>query len=647
MLAVASRELVERRNVFIAAAVAAVLPFFAPLFPWLRGNDVDEVREVVALTLATAFAAALALGYGAATISGELKERRFGFYFSRPLSGLAIWAGKLLAGVVLVWVAPLVVLLPTWLAARASGPWQSAADAASLGMLAAAAVLLLALAHAVGIALRARSPWLVVDVVMLVVVALLIRSTALRLIGEGAFDALRWTLTGVLAAAAVAVVAAGAVQVACGRTHLRRGHRVLSLTLWGSLLVTALAGQAFSWWVVHPSLADIVGVGRVEPARRGSWVAFEATPRGRGDYAPAFLVDIDTGASIPLGGGFRFAMPVTFSADGRQVAWLDRTEMSDRSGASTLVTVDLASTPPTPQHSAITFPSWVSRLVLSDDGRRVAALHEGTLSVSEVASGALVAAVRLPGPPNRGGALHFLGHDAVRCYRFVPGASDPKLGAIEISDFDVVTRATTSVGRIEPAWIYDVVFLRTDLRRERLLCRTRAPGVASLSLRAAASGALLADLDAPGGGWAATATFLADGRVAVTEAREGRTRLRVLAPDGAPEWSLDLGDGHRARPAGESAPGSLLVVISADETWSPSSARTVVVDLPARTVETLPAGLVPLGWMPLLFSGGDSGPAPGSVATRAFLTGEHGLAVRDPATGAIRPLVAGGRPSAE
>ena len=128
ILAVASRELVERRLVFVAAAVAAVLPFFAPLFPWLRGNDLDELRGVVALTLATTFAAALAMGYGVAMISGELKARRLGFYFSRPLSGLAIWGGKLLAGVVMVWVAPLLVLLPTWLAARASGPWQSADD---------------------------------------------------------------------------------------------------------------------------------------------------------------------------------------------------------------------------------------------------------------------------------------------------------------------------------------------------------------------------------------------------------------------------------------------------------------------------------------------------------------------------------------
>ncbi len=67
-------------------------------------------------------------------------------------------------------------------------------------VLAAAAVFLLALAHAVGVALRARSPWLVVDVVMLVVVAFLVRSAALRLLDEGATEAWRWTLAGLLMA---------------------------------------------------------------------------------------------------------------------------------------------------------------------------------------------------------------------------------------------------------------------------------------------------------------------------------------------------------------------------------------------------------------------------------------------------------------
>jgi hypothetical protein len=641
VLVVAAREVVERRNVFLAAAATAVGPFLVP-----RGSEPAELRAV-ALILACALAAALAVAYGAAMISGELKERRLGFYFARPLPGLAIWGGKLLAGVVLVWVAPAIVLLPAWLMTPGSGPWRSDDDLLLLALMAAAAVALLAVAHAVGIALRARSPWLIVDVVMLAVVTVLVRPTALRLLDEGATDAWRWTRAGLLLAGSLAVIAAGAVQVATGRTDLRRGHRALSVTLWASLLAAALAGQAFSWWVVHPTIADLRGVGLVEPARRGSWIAFDAAPRGRGDFAPGFLVDIDSGNSIRLGRGFRWGMPVVFSADGRHAAWLARTDASDRTGASTLLTADLVSARPTPRPTLITFPSSVSRLALSDDGRRIATLHEGTLSVSELASGALLAAVRLPGPSNQTGALHFVGDDTVRTYRFVPGASDAKLGAIEIAELDVVTRATTSTGRIEPAWVYDAVLLRADAHRERLLHRGRVPGAASLSLRDAASGARLATLDAPEGGWGASASFLTDGGIAVAEAREGRTRLRILSTDGTPQWSLDLGDGHRARPAGETEPGTLLVVISADDTWSPEGARTVIVDLAGRTVQPLPPGLVPVGWLPLVASGGNPAPESGCAATRAFLTADHGLVVRDPTTGATRTLVAGRRPSEE
>lgn len=94
LLAVASRELVERRNAFVAAGVAAVLPLLAPILTGTRGGNATELRAVAALTVAVALAAALALGYGAAMISGELKERRLGFFFTRPLSGLAIWVGS-------------------------------------------------------------------------------------------------------------------------------------------------------------------------------------------------------------------------------------------------------------------------------------------------------------------------------------------------------------------------------------------------------------------------------------------------------------------------------------------------------------------------------------------------------------------------
>jgi len=640
-LTVASRELVERRNVFVAAAVVAVLPFLAPFASWLGGSNPAELREVVALTLATAFAAALALGYGAAMISGELKERRLGFYFARPLSGLAIWGGKLLAGVVLVWVAPAIVLIPTWLASPSSGPWSSMGDAWLLLVIAAAAVFLLALVHAIGIALRARSPWLVVDVVTLVVVALLVRSMALRLLDEGATDAWKWTLSGLLVAVPVAVVVAGAVQVASGRTDLRRGHRLLSLTLWIPLLTVSLVGQGYSWWVVHPTLADLRGATELCSATRGNWMAFSGRAQGRGDYYPGFLLDVRTGRSVRLGRSDRWHSQLAFSADGRHAAWLGAGSPGERGGWAELKVADLDQPEPQPRTTLISFPASVYPLRLSPDGSRVAAIETGTLSVSAIASGALLASVRLPDGRAWTGAIWFVDNETLRFCRFEPSSADGQVGAVIISEFDVAGRRLRDTGRIEPARLYDWVFLQRDPKADRLLWRTRTPGAPGLSLREGATGRLLAELAPPADGWRGSAAFLSDGTIAVAESKDGRLRLRILTAAAEPLWSLDLGPGDRAKPAGEIAPGKLLVVASSRETWSPGNARTWVVDLHARDAERLPAGSVPLAWMPLTFDGGRLDPEPDSAATRTFLTSDYGLVAFDPVTGTTRMLVAG------
>jgi hypothetical protein len=647
VLAVASRELVERRNVFVAAAVAAAGPFLAPILSGKNGANAAELRAVAALTVAAALAAALAMGYGAAMVSGELKERRLGFFFARPLSGLAIWGGKLLAGVVMVWVAPAIVLLPTWLVTPGPGPWRSGDELLLLALMAAAAVALLALAHAAGVAIRARSPWLIVDVVMLVVCTLLVRSAALRLLDEGATEAWTWTLAGLLIAVPLAVIVAGAVQVVSGRTDLRRGHRALSLTLWIPLLAVSLVGQAFSWWVVHPTIADLRGVESVHPAPQGSWLALAGPARGRGGYFPGFLLDVDHGRSVKLQGSFRWEQPVTFSADGRHAAWLVRSEARGPGVRFDLMTIDLRDERPRPRSTLIGFPSSIRTLTLSPDGRRLAAVENGTLSVSDVSSGELLAAVRLPADRVSTNRMWFVGDGILRFPQFEPSAADRKIGAIVIVEFDIAARSLRDSGRIEPAGEYEALFLRVDPRSNRILRRVQRPREGGPTLHDATTGAPLADLVGPEEGWRGFPAFLADGGIAVAETRKGRARLRVFTSEGAPLWSIDLGEGYRAFPAGERAPGRLLVVVRESEDQLTSGSRSVLVDLDTRKVEPLPSRLVPAGWMPLTPWWWDGEAAPGSVATRTFLTADRGLVALDPVTGATRVVVAGGRPAQE
>jgi hypothetical protein len=647
LLAVASRELVERRNAFVAAAVAAVLPLLAPILSGTHGANAAELRAVAALTVAAALAAALALGYGAAMISGELKERRLGFFFARPLSGLAIWGGKFLAGVVMVWVAPAIVLLPTWLVTPGPGPWRSGDELLLLALMATAAVALLALAHAAGVAIRARSPWLVVDVVMLVVCTLLVRSAALRLLDEGATDAWTWSLTGLLVAVPLVVIVAGAVQVVSGRTDLRRGHRALSLTLWIPLLAVSLVGQAYSWWVVHPTIADLRGVESMHPAPQGSWLALAGPARGRGGYVPGFFLDVDHSRTVKLQGSFRWELPVTFSADGRHAAWLVPSDGSGTGPRVELMTIDLADDRPRPRSTLISFASRVAALEFSPDRRSLVAVENGTLSVSDVSSGELLAAVRLPAGRVSTNRMWFVGDGILRFPQFEPSAADQKIGAIVIVEFDIAARRLRDSGRIEPAGEYEALFLRVDPRSNRILRRVQRPRDGGPTLHDATTGALLADLVAPEKGWLGFPAFLADGGIAVAETREGRARLRVFTPEGAPLWSIDLGEGYRAFPAGESAPGRLLVVVRESEDLLPAGSRSVLVDLGTRTADPLPSRQVPAGGMPFAFWWGSGEVGPGGAATRAFLTPDNGLAVRDPVTGATRTLVAGRRPLEE
>ncbi len=198
-------------------------------------------------------------------IARDLGERRLGFYFARPISGGAIWAGKMAAAAVLAAGAGALVLLPVLLTGNApdpSGYWGSVMTGGPLSMpwlaLGWLGVILLALAaaNAAGVILRSRSPWLLLDLAALSVTAAT-TWTCLEILTRAGAGLTTWMgisgpdptmrvalLQDVEAVVAgvvlIALAAAGAAQVLRGRTDLRRGHRSLSIVLWGVLLPASL-----------------------------------------------------------------------------------------------------------------------------------------------------------------------------------------------------------------------------------------------------------------------------------------------------------------------------------------------------------------------------------------------------------------------
>jgi hypothetical protein len=264
-LAVAAREIAERKLLFLGALVAGVLPLGFPLLPALRGNA-HEARSVAMFLLATSIAVAFPLVFGATILVGDVAENRLAFYFSRPLSAASIWAGKLLAGLLIsigctaLAAAPVLSLEGERAFSLATGGLDSRG---LLVLTLPGVLLLLLLAHVVASMARLPSAWIVLDFVLaaLFAVAMTLSIRSLFLAGFWSFlssspeRSLWW-----LAVALIAILlAASYVQVADGRTDARRSHGALSATLWGLTAVFAAILGGLALWVAGGSWEVLLG----------------------------------------------------------------------------------------------------------------------------------------------------------------------------------------------------------------------------------------------------------------------------------------------------------------------------------------------------------------------------------------------------
>ncbi len=549
-LVVFEREIVERRLLLAAALVLGLVPLLAPLIPGMPPARPAELQGGTALGLALVLTPVLALLLGGSVIVRDLAERRLGFYFSRPLSGFAIWAGKLAAAVALVVGAGLLVLLPTTLVSglpdpsgfwgtlgTSSGAFQSGFALAVIWL----GILLLALtaAHAVSVMVRSRSPWLLLDLAAFAVTLSVAGSSLLALARNGA-GVLAWEtlkpnavevptvlLSVELIAGLVALlgltVASGA-QVTQARTDLRRGHRVLSIVLWSVLLPAALGLAGYTRWFLAPSLEDLVSIHEAAGSPASPWIAVYGQAAHRGAYRPGFLYDVGSGRFVRAGFGLTSA--VRFSADGRRAVWLECSDVrTPAQNDLELWTLDLRRPGAAPQPTRVVLRGVAQAFALSPDGRRVAAVHDGRLTVDEIDSGRLLASVRLERDEyHQMRRLAFASPDRVRLndldFRFAPQPSVPREMILAISELDVTTGKVTTTQMEEQldgfsTWIMGPTADRVLLRQQH-----------TLQLRDGATGKLIAEV----GGKGARASFLPDGRIAVLSRGTEGSDLRILEP---------------------------------------------------------------------------------------------------------------------
>ncbi len=563
--AILQREVFERRLVVVLALALGLIAVVVPLVPGVQpgGMTPADLQGGVALGLASLLTALLAIFLGGSVVAGDLAERRLGFYFSRPLPGWAIWAGKLGAAVVLILVAGLLVLAPAALLGgnlNLDGTWGTYGTGNLLnvtgpGVFAAWALALLVLllvSHAVSVIVRARSPWALLDLAALGVCGGLAGWAVRRLVFEGvSFRVLSWSLKaddrfgiatwmdlGLFLAVLLALAVAGARQVVHGRTDLRLSHRVLSQGLWGGLLAAVLLFVGLTAWVLAAKPGDLRGVfeAAASPGRPGEhWIAFNGPAAWRPGYDPGFLYDLDSGRTFRIRSGlvsygvsYATNPLVRFSADGRRAVWLEY-DGKPFDSPVTLYRLDLDRPGAIPVRTPVSFLTVPRGLALSPDGRRVAAYEwRESLTVSEVENGRLLAAARYDskdGNPR----LAFAGPDRLRIFEtiFVYNLPGRVVAPTEVFELDLTTPSP------RPRKTGDIPEMAGGIREWSLSPdgdRVLLHGGKALQLSDATTGMLLVTL----GSGSARGTFLRDGRIAVVETLGDKYEhdLRIFPPDG-------------------------------------------------------------------------------------------------------------------
>jgi ABC-type transport system involved in multi-copper enzyme maturation permease subunit len=294
VLAIARREIEERAFVFVAGIAIALVSLVVLFVPQGSFSDRKTAVVILGFFLGVAFTWSLALILGATLVGRELSEKRLSFYFARPVSGVAIWFGKLLAAIALLAVSFVIVHAIPF--GAGGSEWQKMSTVprgAAAGYVLAIAAFLLLGAHVLSTWIRSHSPLLAIDFVACVgAIGLGIASIA-PLVAANASTPATVVVAILLAATLVAVVGGGARQLGRGRIDARRSHRELSAFVWIVVGVAATSTLVYSRWVVGATPRDLKRAASLQP---GSMAEVHGAARG---YWPEFVVNPATGAFVP------------------------------------------------------------------------------------------------------------------------------------------------------------------------------------------------------------------------------------------------------------------------------------------------------------------------------------------------------------
>jgi hypothetical protein len=442
-LTIAARELRERSFVFVTAAVLSLVPLITSVLRIPRNGSTLLAIMMIGAIIATGFAIALSIVMGGSMVARELAEKRLSFYFSKPVPAASIWFGKVIGAIVTITLAFAIAFTPSFLVAHSelqTGLGLSMGK--SILILAITVISFLLISHAVNTAMRSRSPLVALDLALFVAAVAIVWRIIRPLAINGAEWLTIWVAGAVLLMVPITILAAGAWQLSRGRTDLRRSHRELSRFFWTSMAVVIVVAASYVGWVFSAGPKDI-RVDGVASNAAADWIAISGPASHRGDYQPAFLVDLKTGKSVRVSRSMRGA----FTRSGNATVTIDPVDLKDGRGE---VHVHRLEPQYSDQATGITTTFW-SPVVLSDDLQRAAVFDPGVvaiLSVHDLPSKTMMASVRIPFGTD--GEMFFVSNDVVRLYaRPYRGSNlQPVPQEIRIYEFNAKTRQLVQTGSV-------------------------------------------------------------------------------------------------------------------------------------------------------------------------------------------------------
>jgi hypothetical protein len=534
-LAIARREIAEKRFALAAPAASALIIMLLPLLPHVRQNVWREIYAVGSAIITVTFTTGIALILGASIVGRELSDRRLSFYFAKPVSAQAIWLGKLIAALLMLAVTCGIAAIPGFIA----GPGvlrRTFIDPGEFVMpMMIGIVVLFFSAHVVSTIARSHSAWALFDGVAIALSAYACWWVLQPLTAQGAVamwhfvaKIFGWLLL-------VVVIAAGGWQLAKGRTDRAQSHRALSLFLWPSVAVAIAICGLIVAWVVTARPDDLTGGFAVRSAPQGAYAFISGNAAHRRDYHPLFLMNVRDGKFTRLDG---FPLNGGFTPDGRKVL-LARPVSGRPPAIGEIVVRDLAAG--TEEATDLILDTRSRPINISNDGSRLLYTGPQTIAFYDLAQKKSLGSMRIPAG-NLLGAW-FASPDVVRVYMFAAPA-------FQIYEYDIRTRSYSKTGEFQTG---KNMFFVASADGSRLFLRDPAGGMVMLDGRTGAQLMSFPDVR--------SVTMLPDGRFLGI----AKDHLRIMSAAGVLERDVAVeGDFWSARAIGTD---KALLVSNLQKTW--------------------------------------------------------------------------------